>query len=148
MLSTPIVLESLDSPLLLETAKFAIYALYTEFVGRCTWLFFNSYALWHLSSKGTVSSTMKRRYVAVDWMTMFGLTDVWTMSGNGSFLSRSAWSVQSLACCRMPCFFALLVGIFAVPSLTNGMKVMPVFHMGCFFLRSNSSMWASSRKTV
>jgi len=40
MLPTPIVLESLDIPLLLETAKFAIHALYTEFVGRCTWLFF------------------------------------------------------------------------------------------------------------
>ena len=39
MLSTPIVLESLDSPLLLETAMFAIHALYTEFVGRCSWLF-------------------------------------------------------------------------------------------------------------
>ena len=26
-------------PLLLETAKFAIHGLYTEFVGRCTWLF-------------------------------------------------------------------------------------------------------------
>ena len=39
MLSTPIVMESLDSPLLLGTAKFAIHALYTEFVGRCTWLF-------------------------------------------------------------------------------------------------------------
>jgi len=34
MLSTPIVLESLDSPLLQETAKFAIHALYTKFVGR------------------------------------------------------------------------------------------------------------------
>jgi len=39
MLSIPFVLESLDNPLLLETAKFAIYALYTEFVGLCTWLF-------------------------------------------------------------------------------------------------------------
>ena len=37
MLSTPIVLESLDRPLLLETAMFVISALYTEFVGRCTW---------------------------------------------------------------------------------------------------------------
>ena len=35
-----------------------------------------------------------------------------------------------------------------VPSLTNGMKVMPVFPLVCFFLRSNSIMWASSRKTV
>ena len=39
MLSTPIVLENLDIPFLLETSKFAIHALYTEFVGRCTWLF-------------------------------------------------------------------------------------------------------------
>ena len=31
MLSTPIMLESLDSPLLLETAKFAIHAVYTKF---------------------------------------------------------------------------------------------------------------------
>ena len=37
MLSTPIMLESLDSPLLLETAKFAIHAVYTKF-NRCTWL--------------------------------------------------------------------------------------------------------------
>ena len=83
MLSTPIVLESLDSPLLLEIAAF------------CP-----------------------------------GLLEV---------------SSHLLA---VECFFALLVGIFVVPSLTNGMKVMPVFHLGCFFLRSNSSMWASSRKTV
>jgi len=32
MLSTQIVLESLDSPLLLETAKFVIHALYPECV--------------------------------------------------------------------------------------------------------------------
>jgi len=32
MLSTPIVLKSLDSPLPLETATFVIHALYTEFV--------------------------------------------------------------------------------------------------------------------
>ena len=38
MLSTPIVMESLDSSLILETAKYDINALYTEFVGRGTWL--------------------------------------------------------------------------------------------------------------
>ena len=102
------------------------------FAGLCTCLFFNSYALWHLSTQGTVSSTMTRHFVAVDRMTMSGLRDAWTLSGNYSFLSRSAWSVQSLACCVMPCFVVLLVGIFCVPSLTNGMTVMPV----------------SSRKTV
>ena len=69
--------------------------------------FSNSYALWQLYSQGTVSSTMTRRFVAADWMTMSGLSDVWTMSGNCSFLSRSVWCVHSLACCRMSCFFAI-----------------------------------------
>jgi len=76
MLSLPIMLESLVSPLLL--AMFAIHALYTEFVGRCT-----------------VSSTMTRRFVAVDWITMSGLRDVFTMSGNCSFLPRSACLLEN-----------------------------------------------------
>ena len=55
--------------------------------------------LWHLSSQGTDSSTLIWRFVAVDWM---------TMTVNCSFLSWFAWSVTSLAWCRMSCFFVLL----------------------------------------
>ena len=152
MLCTPIGLESLDNTLLLETATFAIHALYTEFIGRCTWLFqficalapfLPRYYQFH-NEKALYSSWLDDNV----WSRFLGLGDVWTMSGNCSFLSRSAWSVHSLACYRMPCFFVLLVGIFVVPSLRNGVKVMPVFPLGYFFLRSNSSMWARSRKTV
>ena len=87
MLSTPIVLESLDCPFLLETAKFAIHGLYTEFVGRCTCLFQFICALAPFLPRYCQFHNDK---VLCDWMTMAGLRDVWTMSGNCSFLSRSA----------------------------------------------------------
>ena len=70
------------------------------------------------------------------------------MSGKCSFLSSSAYSVQSLACCRMPCFFVLPVAVLVVPSLTNCMKVMPVYPLGCTFFHSSSCIWASSLDTI
>ena len=80
---------------------------------------------------------------------MSGMRDVWTMSGYGSrFLYRSAWSVQSLASCRMRYFFVLMVGTIVVPSLTNGMTVMPVLSVGCFFFCSSSNLWNCSLETI
>ena len=130
------ILENYDSQPLFGTAKFVIHTFCTEFVGLCT-----SFHM-HLASQGTVSSTMIRVFGS-RWLVYnedCGLRYVWTMSVNCSFLSRSAWSVQSLVCCRLPNFFMLLVGIVVVPSLTNGIKVMPVFLMRCFFFCFSSNM--------
>ena len=69
--------------------------------------------------KKRVRSTMTRCVVAVDWMNMSGPRDVWTISGNCSFLSLSACSVRSLACCMVHWFAVLLVGIFASHYILN-----------------------------
>ena len=53
----------------------------------------------------TVSSTMTSRFVAVDWMTMSGLRDVWTISGECSFLSRVATLSINLICPFEPLLF-------------------------------------------
>ena len=85
MLSTPIVLESLDSPLLLETV---CHPRFLHRVCRSVYLaFFKFICALAPFLPSPVSSTMTRRFVAIDWMTMSGLRDVWTSSGNCSFLS-------------------------------------------------------------
>ena len=94
--------------------------------------------------QGTISSMMTNRFVAANWMTRSVLRVVWIMSWNCSFLSRSDWSTPAFACCNIPCFLMLLVRIIVDTFLTKGMKVMPVIHLGCFFIRSNYNMWASS----
>ena len=122
------ILQNRDTPPLLVTAKFAIHKLCVD---MCTWL---SCFRIHFSSKVTVSPTLIR-VIGSHWL-------------DYNSLSMSAWSVHSLACCRIPCFFVLLVGIFVVPSLMNGMKVMPVFPVGCFFIWSSFNMWASAIDTI
>ena len=122
------------------TDKFAIYTLYIEFVGVCTWL--SSFRI-HLSSQGTVSSTMIRVFGS-RWLVYnedCGLRYVWTMSVNCSFLSRSAWGVQWLVCCKMSCFFS--------PSwcLLWRMGGDACVSRWMFIICPSSNMWASSLET-
>ena len=59
--------------------------------------------------------------------------------------NRSAWSLLTVGCpASLRCWLAYSLCLL----WQTGWRWCQCFPWGCFFLRSNSSMWASSRKTV
>ena len=96
-----IVLENPDSPPLLRTAKCAIHTLLYSVCRSVYKAFFISYALWYLSSQGTVSSTMTRRFEDVDW-----ITNIWSERRLGNVLESKfpdQFSLECLVACLLLC---------------------------------------------
>ena len=71
------------------------------------------------------------------WLSSFRMH---LMSWNCSFLSRSAWSVQSLACCRMP-FFVLLSNVGHIVTYC-------LFYKTFILFTTNSNSFRHARESV
>ena len=58
------------------------------------------------------------------WQLSSELRDVWTMSDNYSYLSKSVTSVQSRVLCKIPCFFVLLSVIWNVSNVSVSLSML------------------------